>query len=345
MARIIKAIVSRDAPTDGFDPDVPYQMVPLQGTRDIMVETFENKAELSFRTAGVARMSNFRIRRQSVPSLFPLPGPAELVERIVLPERSLIELTLTGMRIEMTALDARERLPSGALEPTPRLILAVSVKEHHTRTFAVCYLFDRVNRDTGRRLGFGRHFEDVSTIWLDQANFTLTNVDGHNSSSDFARTLIVPGSLGAVLDVENNANIQMIVDAFDLRFPGLFHQHHAIVFASPVPVRSQGLLRDGIAVKFRRTFDQRTFSMIFIPPHTQDDVLRHTIAHEVGHSLGLGHVPEKIPDNLPQDAPILRLVDSHNMMFPNNVLLSNRLNASQIELVHLLGPQFRELNI
>jgi hypothetical protein len=34
-----------------------------------------------------------------------------------------------------------------------------------------------------------------------------------------------------------------------------------------------------------------------------------------------------------------------NLMFPTSFLLSNRLNGAQIEIMHLLGPQFRELDI
>ena len=100
-----------DRRSDGFDPLIPYQMIPLGKTRDMVVQTGVAKADLNLRTPDVASMSNFRILNQTVPgqtvpSLFPLPGPGVNVRRVVLPEQSVIQFTLSTQGVGLTALEA-----------------------------------------------------------------------------------------------------------------------------------------------------------------------------------------------------------------------------------------------
>ena len=75
MPIIIKPVANIDNPTDGFDPEISYQMIPLGKSREMELQTGDFKAEMSFSEPGISRMSNFRILQQKVPNLFPLPGP------------------------------------------------------------------------------------------------------------------------------------------------------------------------------------------------------------------------------------------------------------------------------
>ena len=95
-----------DRRSDGFDPLIPYQMIPLGKSREMMVQTSLAKADLYLTTPDVASMSNFCILSQTAPSVFPLPGPGVRVRRIALPEQSVIQFTLSTQGVGLTALEA-----------------------------------------------------------------------------------------------------------------------------------------------------------------------------------------------------------------------------------------------
>ena len=69
-----------------------------------------------------------------------------------------------------------------------------------------------------------------------------------------------------------------------------------------------------------------------------------TALHEIGHVLGLEHLPEREKDVFPQGMPLAQRQAKaeepflHNLMFPTNLLLSNRLNGSQIERANIGRP-------
>ena len=207
-------------PTDGFDPTVPYQMIPLGQTRDMVVKTGDFRAELRLTGPGVSTMTNFQILSQSTPAPFPLPPPGV----IQLPPRSVVKFTLTGQSRGFAVLEGRD-LPAGAPPLRPDFKLLISVKLPLTRAFAVCYLFDRVNRDVGARRDFAGHLNTVHQAFHTQANISIINLDGLAASTAAARTLQLNGTMGRVFDLENFAMIGRIIDAFDSKFRGSLLQH------------------------------------------------------------------------------------------------------------------------
>jgi hypothetical protein len=348
MPILAKPTGNLDNPTDGFDPLARSQMIPLLGTREMFVQTGDFKAELKFTRPSVSSMSNFRIVRQSKPSLFPLPGPGVLVDRITLPAQSLIQFTLSGRTAGTTVLEGRDRLDSGAFL-APGLTLEVAVKPKLRREFAVCYIFDQIHRDTHQRVGFGTLFEQVSEIYEQQANLSTINIDGHNSSTDAARTVTLNGTSGSTFNIADTRLLGRVISAFEAQFPGVFRRVHTVLFHAPVPLQVGAGRPRGIQVNLHRG-DGAQFQTIFIGS-TQDldpRLLRHTLAHEIGHAFGLRHSPpEPPPGPRPgvQPDPDLLANFMHNLMFPSDLMQSNRITGRQIDTIHSVIPPFRHLDI
>src|SRR5690242_7232060 len=110
-----------DRRSDGFDPLFSYQMIPVGGTREMVVQTGDFKAEMTLTRPDISSMANFRILRQSQPALFPLPPPGVPLQRIALPERSVIQFTLAGRAIGNTVCKGQDRPGPGAALLRPDL--------------------------------------------------------------------------------------------------------------------------------------------------------------------------------------------------------------------------------
>ncbi len=351
-----------DHATDGFDPEVPYQMIPLGGTRELVVQTGDFKAELNLTIPDISSMSNFRILRQTTPNLSPLPGRGVFVRRIALPERSVVQFTLSGRAPGMTVLEARDRPGLGVPPLKPDFQLQISVKASESRRLAVCYVFDRINRDTGARLDFATHLEQVHRVFHDQANFSIVNVDGPSASTLAARTVTLNGTCGKVFNLLDNTRIGRMIDAFDAKFPGVFGRVDSVVFSIPVPLRIKTRPKvriSGFNFQARRKSSGRIFSLLLVGPSaprprpkeggprpSATRLLQKTLAHEMGHALGLAHDPAEMPPEKVGSIlnPIFFQPHVHNLMFPNNFILSDRLNGAQVEIIHLKRPEFRVIN-
>ena len=345
MADFVKSISGPRMPTDGFDPDVPYQFIDLNGTRPMGVRTFERKTLIEVANPGICRMSNFRMVRQDVPNISPVPfpGPGSLVTSMALPAESIVSFTLHGVGEGSTKIRGRDHDVTGGRPPSEDFTLQVSVRSPKAKRFATCYAFDRINKDTGRRVDFRTMFKDINNAYESQASLKITNIDDSSDSAKI-RSLVVDGSFGRGFDVNDIASLRRFADSFERAFPGVFHSVHATVVVMPVPLTPDGENTDliGINRSLMRASDNRRFSVLFISSAAfrEQQNLTSIVAHEMGHSMGLHHIPDRvrIPESerrKDEPDPDAFPFAERTLMFPFTFMRSMRLNMVQIELLHM----------
>jgi len=344
MPILVKPIGNPNEPTDGFDPEARYQMVPFGKTRQVSAQTGSFEAEMKFDPPNISSMSNFRLVRQTPPSTGTMPPPNARLSQVILPSNSIIEFTLVGGAPGTTHLEGRDLPGSGAPPLAPDFKLEVAVKEAGRRRLAVCYVFDQINGDSGQRVDFGGLFADVSRIFEQQSNYSIVNIDGNA-----ARILTLAGTMGRTFDLFDSALMARLINGFETNFPGVFAQTSFVLFAMPVPLQAGRRRPLALQINLHRTLDGAKFNTLFLSPTRGMNAvaLRRTLAHETGHTFGLNHNPREQPSgpqpNTLPDPDVLPLF-MHNLMFPTDLVPATRLTRGQIENIHSFIPPFRDLD-
>jgi hypothetical protein len=339
-----------DVAGDGFDPLIPYQMVPLNGSRDFTLQTGDLPAEIVLQQPNITSLSNFRVLRGSPAPFINLPGIGQFAQRVVIPPRSVVRFALFGHAVGATVMNANDLPGNGAPPLRPGFALLVSVKAKEIRRFALCHVFDRVNVDTGERLDINAAFTAANAIIEEQSNFNVVNIDG-----GIARSITMPATSGKTFDFVDAELNRRLIRTFDATFPGVFGQTHAVIFVFKVPLRHVFFVKKKPTDKKRSKLDPRIlgfnqraqfngnlFNMVFIGRLSARELplLEAVLAHEIGHSLGLAHLPEQDSPLIPKakpgigGRPQLELF-MHNLMFPFGRFRFARINGFQIERLHV----------
>ncbi|GLS19607.1 hypothetical protein GCM10007874_26240 [Labrys miyagiensis] len=348
MSNIAKSILGPRLPTDGFDPDVPYQFIELRRERPMGVRTFDFKSLIEISNPGICRMSNFKIVRQEVPNITPVPfpGPGTLVSRMALPASSYVTFSLHGLAEGRTFLKGRDQRDDAEIMPGAKYTLEIAVHPRKHKQFATCYVFDRINRDIGRRIDFTSTFKEINDAFEQQAALTVENIDAAKTGADVRTvTLDVPMRGGfEILTPEANRHL---IEKFEEDHPGVLQSVDALIVVLPVPMTVEG--RDtglvGLYQELRRASDDSRISLLLISSIAFAELpgLTSTMAHEMGHFLGLHHLPEVVrradipesergKENPDPDAfPFFQ----RTLMYPFTFMRSLRLNRVQIELMQL----------
>jgi hypothetical protein len=349
MSNIAKSILGPRLPTDGFDPDVPYQFIEQRSERPMGVRTFDFKSLIEISDPAICRMSNFRLVRQTVPNITPVPfpGPGTLVSRMALPANSVVSFSLHGLAEGRTFLKGRDQRDDAEIAPGAKYALEISVHPRKRKRFATCYVFDRINQDTGRRVDFGPMFKEISDAFEAQAALSVDNIDAGLLASGNIRSVILDVPMRGGFEFTTPEANRHLIERFEQDHPGVLDAVDALIVILPLPMTFQG--RDtglvGRYQELRRAGDGSRISLLPISSiaFAEQENLTSTMAHEMGHFLGLHHLPEEVrradipesergKENPDPDAFPFFL---RTLMFPFTFMRSLRLNRVQIELMQL----------
>lgn len=338
---------------DGFDPAIPYQMIPALGTRPLGLRTGMYPVELNVSMDVSCGMENFHATDPLGMVLPDVPAPGSgATKSVKLPANVTVYFDLrAGIHHSSGKLRVHE-VVEGRTLPYPTIELLLSVMREKSVSITHCYVFDEINPDTGRRYPYDEAIKEADKIFFNQANV-------HVNSAGSAKTISVPGSLGATFDPIDDARVhRVLATAVQELGPGIFNQgSSAVIFHIPMtllgtgdwdPVTHQAIKRERpLALTVPYTLGGTACDVIWVTdvyPENNDTRLSHTMPHEIGHFLGLEHLPQTEEEVFPKGMPVgpkkakYQELWLHNLMYPSNFIRSKRLNGSHIERAHLGRP-------
>jgi hypothetical protein len=265
--------LGKGLPLDGYDHVNSYQMVPLNGQRDLVFITDKFPCTLTIQDSNKCLMKDFRFFNGG-----PVPGTPEAgksVRETILPPSATVRFTVTGNLAGFTGVKFVEDS-----EFQTSAVVTLSVKPAKEVKFSFVFLADLIHKNVRGKIEPRFLMDTVSKVFLDQSNLSLR---------EFGAMLDVTvlRDLGDPIISSEDKNLDAIEAATTEE---TFNTVDFIVYCcwNIERVRGKGDTR-GLAID--RFSTKKRYAFIEVATATFADQA-HALAHEIGHVLGLSHTKD-----------------------------------------------------